>query len=92
MQAGDRVAYSAAFLKSTGQFTGSAPQRRGTYVGPAPGPEKTHSRVRWDSFDFAHAARQNGEDYAEHVREHGELAATKNIAKVGSARFALNDL
>lgn len=92
---GDRVAYAASFLRNTGQFTGSAPQRRGTYLGAYAGMEKTHGRVRWDDQEerIASGLGQFGEaDYCEHVRAHGELVALSAIAKVGSARFALNDL
>jgi hypothetical protein len=92
---GDRVAYAAAFLKNTGQFTGAAPQRRGTFLGVYDAMPKTHGRVRWDDQEERIAAGlgQFGEaDYCEHVRAHGELAALSAIARVGSARFALNDL
>ena len=45
---GDRVAYAAAFLKSTGQRTGWAPCARGTVTGgQAFGPRVLVS-VKWD--------------------------------------------
>ena len=88
---GDRIAYAAKFLKNTGQFTGEAPMRRGTYLS---GDDK-FSYVRWDDAE-ERIARAEGDyaeaDYREHVRKHGNMVATGNIAKVGSARFALNDL
>jgi hypothetical protein len=46
---GDRVGYSAAFLRSTGQFTGRKPFLRGTIIGIeeiAPGTE--FAGVIWD--------------------------------------------
>lgn len=92
---GDRIAYAAKFLKNTGQFSGSAPQRRGTFLGVYPAMSKTHGFVRWDDQEerIAAGAGQFGEaDYCEHVRRHGELVALSAIAKIGSARFALNDL
>jgi hypothetical protein len=75
---GDRVAYAAAFLKNTGQFTGEAPFRRGVLVGfdeamtRAAG--KPFALVRWDD------AEEPG------------LVLASNIARVGSPRYALNDL
>ncbi len=97
LEPGDRVAYAAKFLKNTGQFTGSGPQRRGTFVGywnhgARHVPET--ARVRWDDFEAnaAYLAQQNGEDYVADAREHGQCVLACNIAKVGSPRFALNDL
>lgn len=87
---GDRVAYAAAFLKNTGQFTGSGPQRRGTFVKIWES-NPDFGRVKWDDFE-ANApalALHWGEDYVADAREHGQLVHIKNIAKVGSARFAL---
>lgn len=95
LTAGDRIAYAASFLRNTGQFSGSAPQRRGTYLGPYAGMPKTHGCVRWDDREERIAAGlgQFGEaDYCEHVRANGELVALSAIAKVGSARFAHNDI
>lgn len=92
---GDRIAYSASFLKCTGQFSGPAPQRRGTYLGTYAPLPKSHGRVRWDDQEERIAAKagQFAEaDYCAHVRAEGELVALSAIAKVGSARFALNDL
>jgi hypothetical protein len=46
---GDRVGYSAAFLRSTGQYTGTAPFRRGVIQSidePAPG--FTLAQIQWD--------------------------------------------
>ena len=85
---GDRVAYAAAFLKNTGQRSGQAPFMRGTYIGDDPTLPR-FGRVRWDN--------ENAEQYAEadyraEIKAHGELVLIANIAVVGSARFALNDL
>jgi hypothetical protein len=91
--AGDRVAYAAKFLKNTGQFTGNAGFRRGTFVQVEPR-LPSHGRVRWDDFEAGAAAyaKSYGEDYVEDARANGQLVALSNIAKVGSARFACNDL
>ena len=91
LTAGDRVAYAAKFLRNTGQFTGAGPQRRGIFV-KYWDKDTQFARVKWDDFDFAYQANQNGEDYAIDAREHGQCVHAGNIAKVGSPRFALNDL
>lgn len=90
LQPGDRIAYAAKFLKNTGQFTGGAGQRRGTFVSY----QDEHARVRWDDFEVnaTRYAEQYGDDYVDDARKHGQLVHAANIAKVGSARFALNDL
>lgn len=93
-KAGDRVAYSAAFLKNTGQFAGYAPQRRGTFASYYEG-SPAHAYVHWDDEAERIAAGQGDfaeMDYCEHVKAHGSLVALSAIAKVGSARYALNDL
>lgn len=93
LQPGDRIAYAAKFLKDTGQFTGAAPQRRGTYLGPdvAPG----FARVRWDDIETLIAdgrGQYADSEYVAHVRKEGSTVHANNIAKVGSGRFALNDI
>ncbi len=94
-QPGDRVALAAKFLKDTRQFTGNAAQRRGTFAGYWPGMEKTHGFVHWDDEAemIASGKGQYAEqDYCDHVRTNGSGVALSAIAKVGSARFACNDL
>jgi hypothetical protein len=93
LNTGDRVAYAAKFLKNIGAFTGSTPQRRGTFLTydqRAP----DFARVKWDDFEAnaAHYAKQYGDDYVVDAREHGQMVNANNIAKVGSPRFASNDL
>ena len=91
---GDRVAFSAKFCRSTGQHTGRTPHIRGTFVRVMPGCP-THGYVHWDdeAERIASKSGQFGEaDYCEHVAANGELVALANICRVGSARFALNDL
>lgn len=91
---GDRVAYAAKFLRNTAQFTGAAPQRRGTFVAYW-GSDTQFARVKWDDFEAmaATGAGQYGDiEYVEDSRQHGQLVHLNNIAKVGSPRFALNDL
>lgn len=94
LKPGDRVAYAAKFLKNTGQFTGEAGERRGTYLRPRPGMPK-YGYVRWDD-EAKRIASGQGDyaeaDYCETVRRDGSLVCLSNIARVGSPRFALNDL
>ena len=49
-------------------------------------------RVRWDDFDFDFMAEHYGKDYAVDAKALGQCVLAANIAKVGSPRFALNDL
>ncbi|WP_316196630.1 hypothetical protein [Bradyrhizobium sp. SZCCHNS3053] len=90
LQTGDRVAYSAAFLKNTAQHTGFAPQRRGTFVKLWES-NPDFARVKWDDFEASvpQLIRSYDADYVADAREHGQLVHIKNVAKVGSAAFAL---
>lgn len=46
---GDRVGYSSAFLRSTGQYTGKAPFRRGVVLSiDEPVPGFALARIKWD--------------------------------------------
>lgn len=93
LQNGDTIAYTAKFLKNTGQFTGNAPARRGVFLGICPKMGMPFARVRWNDIDYeTYTDSQNGEDYAENIRRNGSVVNVNNIAKVGSAKFALNDL
>jgi hypothetical protein len=95
LETGDRVAYAAKFLKNTGQFTGSGGQRRGTfirYTGTA-----GYCRVKWDDVtlgsEYARKlAELYGEDYLDDALANGQMVHATAIAKVGSPRFACNDL
>lgn len=49
-QPGDRVAYAAGFLKSTGQITGHAPFLRGTVRKVEPFSGYTLVTVAWDNY------------------------------------------
>ena len=90
LNCGDRIAYSAAFLKSVSGDRAMA-ERRATYLGPYPLLPKTHAYVRWDDQE-ARIATGAGDyacpDYCAEVRANGSVVALKAIAKVGSARFA----
>lgn len=92
--AGDRVALTAKFLKNTGQFTGPAGQRRGTFVKYESGALDTFARVRWDDFESVAArfAELYGDDFVADAREHGSVVLAANICKVGAAKFACNDI
>jgi hypothetical protein len=52
MNIGDRVAYSANFLRSTGQVVGEAGFQRGTIVEFEPLGSITLARVKWDNPDW----------------------------------------
>jgi hypothetical protein len=49
---GDRVAYSAAFLRGTGQFTGDVPHARGEVKALLPLGETTLAEIAWDRPDL----------------------------------------
>lgn len=86
------IAYSAKFLRNTSQHTGGASMRRGTFVGMQ---DATYARVRWDDTPQRIAERQGDfieADYCAEIGQNGSPVHAGNIAKVGSARFALNDL
>ncbi|MDE3023350.1 MAG: hypothetical protein KGI54_16125 [Pseudomonadota bacterium] len=96
LQAGDKIAYAAKFLKNTGQHTGYAPQRRGVFLkyDSLCGHEK-YARVQWDDIDSVITSGQGqyaDAEYVEDIRQNGSLVLSDNIAKIGSAKFALNDL
>lgn len=89
--AGDRVALSAKFLKNTGQFTGPAGARRGTFIKY----EGDFARVHWDDIEEYIAAGRGDyaePDYCAEVRANGSMVHAGNLAKVNSAAFALNDI
>ena len=92
LQPGDRIAYAAKFLKSTGQLTGGAPMRRGTFIAMQ---DEAYARVHWDDTPQRIADKQGDfaeADYRDEISRNGSMVHAGNIAKVGSARFALNDL
>ena len=81
LQSGDRIAYSAKFLRNTGQFTGAVPDRRGIYAGPCAW-SPAHSRVHWDDEAERIAAKQGQyaeQDYCDDVMQNGSLVCTSNI-------------
>lgn len=92
LQAGDRIAYAASFLKNTGQFANGSGERRGTFVSVEPqyfAGGASHGRVRWDDFE-ALVARGTGQygdlEWVQDCRDRGQLIALSAIAKVGSVR------
>lgn len=91
---GDRIAYAAKFLKSTGQQVGPAGSRRGTFLRADDGFAPGYARVMWDDFEAGAPAlaEQYGADYVDDARANGQVVFAGNIARVGSARFACNDL
>lgn len=94
LTAGDSVAYSAKFLKSSGQQSGSAGARRGVYIGEWPA-AKGYGRVKWDDVETLIALGQGDfaeADYCAEIRANGSPVPLANLAKIGSGAFALNDL
>ena len=89
--AGDTVALSAKFLKNTGQFTGPAGARRGTFIKY----DGDFARVHWHDIDALIAAGRSDyaePDYCAEVKANGSMVHAGNLCKVGSAAFACNDL
>lgn len=94
IQPGDTIAYSAKFLRDTCQHTGPAAQRRGVLLGQDRG-LPNFVRVRWEDTEQRIAEKSGNfaeEDYCAHVREFGSLVHENCICRVGSPRFACNDL
>lgn len=50
IQVGDRVAYSANWLRSTGNYAGILPQLRGTVVGTEPFGAAQLCTIAWDGY------------------------------------------
>ena len=88
---GETIAYTAKFLKNTGQFTGGAGKRRGVFRSLWDKDPK-FARVHWHDADYTCLAEQWGQDYADDAKAHGQLVLAVNICRVGSAKFEHNDL
>lgn len=87
LQAGDRVAFTAKFLKSTGQQVGPAGKRRGTVVGPVPGMGPMFIGVRWD--DERLSDHDADPEYRDHVARYGQAVNVANICRPkASAAFS----
>ena len=52
IQVGGRVAYSAAWLRSTGQFTGDAPLARGVVMRLIPVGDTTLAEIDWGTAEL----------------------------------------
>ncbi len=53
IQVGDKVAYSKAFLQSTGQYAGDVPHARGIVTALKPlGSDTTLAEIDWDTPDL----------------------------------------
>lgn len=52
IKVGDRVAYRAAFLRSTGQYAGDAPHAQGEVKALVPLGETTLAEIAWDHPDL----------------------------------------
>lgn len=48
IKVGDRVAYSAAFLRSTGQYAGDAPHAKGEVKALVPLGDTVLAEIEWD--------------------------------------------
>ena len=56
---GDKVAFSAAFLRSTGQFTGKVPKMRGTITAMTPMSGRALCAIAWDNGQETRALDSN---------------------------------
>jgi hypothetical protein len=56
IQVGDRVAYSAAFLQSTGQYAGDVPHAKGEVKALITLGETTLAEIEWDKPDLPRRA------------------------------------
>ena len=52
IKVGDKVAYSKAFLQSTGSYTGDIPHARGEVTALIPIGETTLAEIEWDRPDM----------------------------------------
>jgi hypothetical protein len=52
IEVGDQVAYSAAFLRSTGQIAGDAPHAKGEVIALIPLGSTTLAEIEWDTPDL----------------------------------------
>jgi len=86
---GDRIGYSASFLKSICAGYETA-QARGVYVGAYAAMPDKFGRVHWDDEAARIKARQGcfiEQDYCDEVKANGSLVALANIARFGSTSF-----
>lgn len=82
LEIGDTVAYTAKFLRSTGQKTGGAGERRGKLLSF----DANFARVRWNDWNDAYKAAladQWGADYAKDAEQNGQTVAIASICRVG---------
>ncbi len=80
LQAGDRVAYSANFLRSTCQHTGAVPRMRGTILALLELSKGfTLAEIKWDG--VPDRSEDEGGPYRVNVG---------NLARVGSAAMSAN--
>lgn len=82
-----RLAYTAKFLRSIGDYSKDSADRRCTYLGPHP-TRKQFVRVRWDDQDQILADNAHDPEYCEHIRKNGSLVAKSALCKVGTVAFS----
>ena len=86
LKIGDRVAYSAPFLKRMKIHSGRAAFARGALLSvDACG---KYCRVRWDDEAGYLALADQDADWKDDVRTNGQLAYLSDLARIGSAAFA----
>lgn len=89
---GDRVGYSAKFLRSIGADHDTA-SVRGTFVKWRNDVEKRESFmdmmcfVRWDDEDLRLDDWADDPEYQQHIRDNGQMVNAQNIAKVATVAF-----
>lgn len=52
VKVGDKIAYTAAFLRGTGQYTGDVPQAKGIVLALVPLGETVLAEIAWDTPDL----------------------------------------
>jgi len=80
--AGDRVAYTARFVRDAGGGLHETGARRGTVIRLDP----PLVYVRWDDEDLT--GYDADPELRDFVRDHGQPVHLANVCKVGSVRFA----
>lgn len=91
---GDLVALTAKHLKNTGQFTGNAGARRGTFI-DFDSDIPNYGRVHWNDTEHKMANKVGDfaeKDYCENIVKYGSPVPLSILCKVGSPKFACNDL
>lgn len=88
LAAGDRVAFSANFVRSTGQYTTGAANQRATFLGQDDQLGDPFVRVRWDHQPAILDTHRDDPKHCADILAKGSIVNVHNLARVGSLRFA----